>query len=123
MVYRLILIIFLGFIFVTDNQAQHSWQISGKSLRELKQQQDKILPVSVAFLSIAERALLLPILPFPDYQKGFMYHSTSPLPKAYRYQDLAFFCRIEVQMEQVFKFPVKFRLGEVQAVERKEGKY
>lgn len=37
--------------------------------------------------------------------------------------DLPTFCRIEVQMEKATKIPVKFRLGEVQYVERLEGKY
>lgn len=36
--------------------------------------------------------------------------------------DLPFFCRMEVKMEQKFKMPIKFRLGEVQYTERLEGK-
>ncbi len=37
--------------------------------------------------------------------------------------ELAFFCRIEVQLEKSSKIPVRFRLGEVQAVDAKEGKW
>lgn len=43
--------------------------------------------------------------------------------KAYNYHDLALFCRLEVKMEKAFKMPVKFRIGEVQYVEKMEGKY
>lgn len=50
------------------------------------------------------------------YQKSF-------LPKAFRYDDLALFCKIEYQLEKSVKFPIKFRLGEVQIVEQLEGKY
>ena len=37
--------------------------------------------------------------------------------------ELAPFCRLELKMEKVAKFPIKFRIGEVQYVERMEGKY
>lgn len=37
--------------------------------------------------------------------------------------DLATFCRLELKLEKAAKFPIKFRLGEVQYVERMEGKY
>lgn len=43
--------------------------------------------------------------------------------RAWAYEDLAFFCKIEVQLERATKIPIKFRLGEVQQVERMEGKY
>lgn len=41
---------------------------------------------------------------------------------AYNYDDLAIFCKLEVKMEKASGFPVKFRLGEVNDVERLEGK-
>ena len=37
--------------------------------------------------------------------------------------ELAFFCKIESEIQQASKIPLKFRLGEVQAVDRKEGKW
>lgn len=44
------------------------------------------------------------------------------LPSAYRFEDLALFCRIEVQLEKVTKIPVRFRLGSVDYVDYLEGK-
>ena len=44
------------------------------------------------------------------------------LHKCYSYDDLAFFCKIEVQLENAVKFPVKFRLGSVDYVDYLEGK-
>lgn len=37
----------------------------------------------------------------------------SAIPRAYCYQDLAFFCKIEVKLEKHLTLPVKFRLGSV----------
>lgn len=44
------------------------------------------------------------------------------VPKAYNYNELGFFCKVEVQMEKVTKLPIKFRLGDVQYLEKLEGK-
>lgn len=44
------------------------------------------------------------------------------IPAAWSYEELAFFCKLEVKMEKALHLPVKVRLGEVQAVERMEGK-
>ncbi len=44
------------------------------------------------------------------------------MPLAYAYKDLAFFCKIEVQLEKAVKLPVKFRLGSVDYVDYLEGK-
>jgi len=46
----------------------------------------------------------------------------TPIPKAYSYEDLAVFCKLEVKLEETFRFPVKIRLGEVNYVEMLEGK-
>ena len=45
------------------------------------------------------------------------------MPKVYNFDDLGFFCKVEVLMEKKTKMPIKIRLGEVQYVERMEGKY
>jgi hypothetical protein len=44
------------------------------------------------------------------------------LPQAWCYSDLAFFCKIEVKMEKAARFPIKFRLGDVQYVDKLEAK-
>lgn len=43
-------------------------------------------------------------------------------PKIYNYHNLAFFCKVEVKLEKATKFPVKFRLGDVDYVDQLEGK-
>jgi hypothetical protein len=48
--------------------------------------------------------------------------SPSTFPQWYSVNQLPFFCKMEVKMEKAFKFPVKVRLGEVQYVEKMEGK-
>lgn len=55
---------------------------------------------------------------FPNYS-SIVRTSTKNI---YRYDDLAVFCKIEVKMEKASGFPVKFRLGEVNYVEKLEGK-
>ncbi|MEM7106353.1 MAG: hypothetical protein AAF502_24705 [Bacteroidota bacterium] len=44
------------------------------------------------------------------------------LPKAWCYEDLAIFCKLEVKLEKTFNLPVKFRIGEVNYAEQREGK-
>ncbi len=54
------------------------------------------------------------------------FHNPTPrthLPNTFSANDLAFFCRIELNIEQTIKFPFKFRLGEVQQVEALEQKH
>ncbi len=46
----------------------------------------------------------------------------TPIPRAYCYEDLAFFCKLEVKLEKQLKIPFKIRLGEVNYVEQLEGK-
>lgn len=59
-----------------------------------------------------------------DTQSLILTEDKSPefLHKCYSYEDLAFFCKIEVQLENAVKFPVKFRLGSVDYVDYLEGK-
>ncbi len=44
------------------------------------------------------------------------------VPKAYRYNELGFFCKMEVKMEKNAKLPIKVRLGDVDYVDWLEGK-
>lgn len=52
-----------------------------------------------------------------------MLRSPNQQPRAWSYQDLAFFCKLEVKLEKATNLPIKFRLGEVQYAENREGKY
>lgn len=49
-------------------------------------------------------------------------YSPTAQPKAYSYNDLAFFCKVEVQIEKAAKIPFKFRLGDVRYVDYLEKK-
>lgn len=44
------------------------------------------------------------------------------MPSPWNYEHLGLFCKLDVQLERRSKFPVLFRLGDVQQVERWEGK-
>lgn len=44
------------------------------------------------------------------------------IPSNYYFNSLGFFCRKELQIEKVLKFPVKFRLGSVTYTDQMEGK-
>ena len=48
--------------------------------------------------------------------------ANNPVPKVYNYEHLAFFCKLEVKIESVTKLPIRFRLGDVQYIEKLEGK-
>ncbi len=93
-----------------------------------------VLSLFVVFTMNAqtERYSLLPkdnkILPVTDTIIGqyplypTMKTLIKPIPSAYCYEELAVFCKLEVQLEKKFKFPVKIRLGEVNYVDMLEGK-
>ncbi len=44
------------------------------------------------------------------------------LPNVYSTEDLAFFCKMEVKIENKTKFPIKVRLGDIDYVNWQEGK-
>lgn len=65
------------------------------------------------------------IFPFTNTNLSHSFQSTTPsyhTPVVYCYQDIGFFCKIDVQLEKAVKLPVKFRLGTVQYVNKLEGK-
>ena len=49
-------------------------------------------------------------------------NTLAPIPSAYCYQNLAFFCKVEVKLEKFSTFPIKFRLGSVPYVDSLEQK-
>ncbi|MEM1121054.1 MAG: hypothetical protein AAGJ18_11450 [Bacteroidota bacterium] len=59
---------------------------------------------------------------FDAKQNGSLLTNQQQVPLVYAYKDLAFFCKVEVQLEKAVKLPVKFRLGSVDYVDYLEGK-
>jgi hypothetical protein len=110
--------IIICLLFTSSLRAQ-DYRISGKSISELKETSSSILPQY-------QRPIFSSLKIFNKTIDNSSVSKTIPtpaLPKAWKYEDLAFFCRLEVKMEKAAKFPIKFRLGEVQYVEKMEGKY
>ena len=92
-------------------------QLEGKSIIELKNQK-------ASFTDVQFRLPNNNILSQQSSRTNFSFQKAmQAAPLVYAYKDLAFFCKLEVQMEKKAKLPIKVRLGEVQYVERMEGKY
>lgn len=96
----------------TSDAQSNSWQIEGKSISELRtipvfQSSSYFLFSSFLKEEKASPALLI---------------NPSSHAKAYNFQHLGIFCKLEVKMEKSAKFPIKVRLGEVQYTEALEGK-
>ncbi|HKK75249.1 MAG TPA: hypothetical protein VJ953_09265 [Saprospiraceae bacterium] len=105
-------------LFGVLNLSAQTPKIIGKSVFELRTE------TSESTLSLAIPHFLFPTTPnasIPDLRNFTTDHSYRP-PTSYRYQDLAFFCRLEVKLEQSSKIPVRFRLGSVDYVDYMEGK-
>lgn len=117
----LINILLFSFIFLSKGLfAQVSWQIQGNSLTTLKNLKVD-LPNSFAKSVIPLNKKGNPEI--PSLKTAIINPlQTGNQPKGWSYQELGLFCKLEVKMEKAFKMPVKFRLGEVQYVEKMEGK-
>ena len=113
---------FLLLLMINSGHAQQNWRLEGKSLYELKQEQNQILRITSPSTVSFPIGYQVMHTQGRDKKTPPFYLRTKQLPSAYQYQDLAFFCRLEVKLEHAVRFPVKFRLGEVQYVERMEGK-
>ncbi|HMN90755.1 MAG TPA: hypothetical protein PKD70_13890 [Saprospiraceae bacterium] len=101
---KVLIIICLVTVFNLESTAQ----ISGKSIPELYQE-------SLSKPMHLHTFHRLPVM-------LTMQAPTTEIPNVHRYEHLAFFCRLEVKMEQRLKIPFKFRLGDVPYVDRLEGK-
>ena len=104
---------------LVDVNAQSYTPIEGKSIMSLRYEKPYQKTNSLKTKAFT-RSLLTP---FHVEENDFdSFTKTLTIPSAYKYDELGIFCKWEVQMEKAAKIPVKFRLGEVQYVERMEGK-
>lgn len=105
-----------------DSEANGQVFISGHSLPELSRSERPQLPTPRLSYGFQQFSL---ITAFSSKESipSFQQLAQTKVPQAWSYQDLAFFCRLEVKMEKAANIPIKFRLGEVQYVENMEGKY
>jgi hypothetical protein len=103
----------ISIIFVLTIVAAHA-QISGKSIPELRREASAVLPVTF-YYSHLTLFTSSEFKPLPFYVKP-------TVPVIYSYHNLAFFCKMEVKLEKAVKMPIKFRLGDVDYVDRLEGK-
>ncbi len=102
-----------GLFFSLCANGQSALKLSGKSISQLRaESQEVFIPNQPFSKSVAARS-------YPTLRESL---AISTPPKAWRYCDLALFCKLEVRMEKAVKFPLKLRLGETQQVERMEGK-
>jgi hypothetical protein len=115
---------FLGlvvFFFWASNLKAQSIHIIGKSVFELRTESPEVPTIHSELTPISY------VLPtegqnLPDLRAFIVKSPEFQVPGVYRYQDLAFFCRLEVKLEQASKIPVRFRLGTVDYVDYLEGK-
>lgn len=114
MMIKLLTFLLLFIVNVCLLNGQNDWRIVGKSVPALQQ---KTVPTPT--LSFWNRTALIPVT---DKQKRQNFTSAASFPQWYSVEQLPFFCKMEVKMEKAIKFPVKVRLGEVQYVEKMEGK-
>jgi len=115
---RFFLIIMWIGLLTLEAEAQELWIISGKSISELRQDtayHDYQRPSKVYTGSLRLKTK-------PHDQAIPKDITKVEVPRAYSYEHLGMFCKWEVQIERAVGLPVKFRLGEVQYVERMEGK-
>lgn len=110
---KLIISVVLLLITLTANA-----QISGKSIPELRR--EATAAYSSPFIPAFQNSI------FPLHQssnfKLNIFYSKPSVPIVYSYNNLAFFCKVEVKLEKAVNFPIKFRLGDVDYVDRLEGK-
>ena len=94
--------------------AQHASSILGKSMIELQQPilfslTPSPLLLKAYTLSLSSRSIMLQPQQYWSYKEDYC-------------DELGFFCKMELKREAKAKRPVKFRLGDVQYVDRLEGK-
>lgn len=98
---------------------QQDYSIGGKSLLELRQ--DKIERPVFAHTAWFWYDVVWMNASSTTHKSGFVAPSMVSLSDHY-WEELGFFCKVEIKMEQKTRFPVRFRLGSVDYVDYLEGK-
>ncbi|MEL7122877.1 MAG: hypothetical protein AAFO07_25745 [Bacteroidota bacterium] len=96
-------------------------KISGKSIIELKQESFQ-KDFHFSTLSPANRLINVKSPTPPPF---LMVNSPQviKMPNAWSYDELGMFCKLDIKLEKAVKMPVKFRLGDLDSVDRKEGNW
>lgn len=89
--------------------------LSAQTVRRASGPGLQLPPLHVSRISWRVPAPELPALPNAKFQPAAQ-------PKAWHYQELALFCKLEVKMERAFRMPLRLRIGDVQYVDWLEGK-
>ncbi len=117
---KVLFFLFLALFLLADKDIKAQYSLEGKSLRTLKTERidfsRSIAPAPTPFLIKNKENL-------PDFLTFSPLPKVHEVPRIYRFDELGMFCKFEVQIEKATRFPVKIRLGEVEAVDRKEGKW
>lgn len=109
-----------GLFFSLSANGQSALKLSGKSISQLRAESQEVFIPNQTFSKNEQSRFASAAAPsYPTLRESL---AVSTPPKAWRYCDLALFCKLEVRMEKAVKFPLKLRLGETQQVERMEGK-
>ena len=105
------LYIIIPFLFFANALLSQSDLTATKNIEKVEKQdfQKKVLPPSLQSVFSADMIL----------EKPTSYFSI----KKSKSSKMPFFCDVEAKMEKASKLPVRFRLGDAQTVDRKEGKW
>lgn len=118
-----LLLVLLNIGFGKPAKAQESCRLVGKSIPELRRANfwQEGQPLSGHLFRWYRSAM-----PFWNLTQPAVKQATTAavarIPSLYDYDQLGFFCKWEVRLEAAAQFPVKFRLGEVNYVDRLERK-
>ena len=99
--------------------------IAGKSLPELRNEEHALFLAVYPPTLVRKQGFTRPGYPSEEKTQPSLpalLRQRQAIPSIYSYRDLAFFCKLEVQLERRTNIPIKFRLGDVLYVDYLEGK-
>lgn len=111
---KLLIILFLGF----SSQFLFGQNIAESHPKSLSNYKNSLLSLSSDDLSFTTPVFVHR----NEEEREIQSLVVQEIPSAYKYKDLALFCKLEVQMDKFFKMPVRIRLGNLNYVNYLEGK-